>query len=237
MYFKHCGEEETLCNKANALKSVAGENKMFGRPGNDQILTVLTVLAVNTPWEETLAEQLQVAIAGDSKTVGKEFAAFIRNGFRVNVGDFFRKTGELTINIPALPRPTYAQLQKKFSWIKGVESNASPTDAVTLSLGTVLRPGEGIINGVEYERRWISFTGRFLGYQHLRWLVDHQDEFPALMALLDQIYIDGPGLVVVSRGKDRGYPCLIQADRRWDLDWSWTSDNLGQSGRLAVSGK
>src|SRR3989344_6903449 len=37
-------------------------------------------------------------------------------------------TGELTIQIPALSRPTLSQLQTKYSWIKEIESDDSPTE-------------------------------------------------------------------------------------------------------------
>ncbi|MBI2624717.1 hypothetical protein HYW67_04530 [Candidatus Parcubacteria bacterium] len=152
----------------------------------------------------------------------------------------FREMEECVISIPALPRPTLKELRKKFSWVKergGIERDTSPTEAVTLRLGTVLRPDENHIGGPEYERRIASLTDLF-GYQQLEWLVDHQNESPAFKALLGQIYIiDGPGLVAVAEDGGRHSPCLSGDGRRWKFHWSLIARGLDQFGRLAVSGK
>ncbi len=148
---------------------------------------------------------------------------------------FFRKMEDVAIQIPALPRPTIAEIQAKFSWIKSIERDNSPTEAVTLSLGTVLRPDEGSVGGVEYERRIISLPT--LGYQQAVWLVDHQDEFPEFMALLGKVYIDFPGLVVVRENGDRDVPYLDQGGKRWYLHWDWLGHGQRSDGRVAVSGK
>ena len=56
--------------------------------------------------------------------------------------EFFRETGELTLQIPALARPTLADLQARFAWIRSIERDTSPSAAVTFALGTVLRPDQ-----------------------------------------------------------------------------------------------
>ena len=45
---------------------------------------------------------------------------------RFNGESFLRNTAELVIRIPALKRPTLAQLQAKYSWIKKIERDTSP---------------------------------------------------------------------------------------------------------------
>ena len=85
--------------------------------------------------------------------------------------NFFHETGELAIRIPALPRPTLAELRKKFPGIyeeNGIERDTSPTDAVTLTLGTVLREGEKQIDGAEYARRLAPKLDIMLGYQQAK---------------------------------------------------------------------
>ncbi len=205
----------------------------------EQRFAVLAALGANIEWDQLTTEQVQIGVR-ESVRAGAEATAFIRNGFRVQVGDFFRETGEVTIQIPALPRPTLAELRKKFSWIReegGIERDTSPTEAVTFKLGTVLRPDEERINGPEYEQRRAPLAGRLFGYQQLAWLVEYQDEHPALKALLGRIYIDGPGLVVVDADGGRDFPDLVGRGRRWDLRWRWSGRGLLRHGRLAVSGK
>lgn len=148
----------------------------------------------------------------------------------------FRETGEFAVRIPALSRPTLQYLQFRFGWIKRIERDNSPTKAITLRLGTVLRLDEEHIGGDEYERRCASLAGLF-GYQQLQWLVDNQDEHPAFKALLGQIYIDGPGLIVVRADGGRSFPYLHQGGGRWGLHWHWVEDSLHRFGRLASSGK
>jgi len=151
----------------------------------------------------TLKEYLQDAIEG-----------------RFRLPDCFRETNEVSITIPALARPTLPELRLKHDWIRekdGIERDTSPTGAVTLKLATVLREGEGSINGSKCEERIAGKLDIVLGYQQAVWLVEHQDEFPEFMALLGKIYIDFTGLVVVDAYGDRSYPCLLRRGERWYL--------------------
>lgn len=145
----------------------------------------------------------------------------------------FRDTGELTIQIPALPRPTLAELQKDWSYIKSIERDTSPTEALTLKLATVLREKENPIGGTEYELRLKPKHGILLGFQHRQWLKEHQSEFPKLMALLGKIYIDFPGLVVVRARGSRVYPYLDDDGERWDGRWDWIDNGFDSFGRVA----
>ena len=170
---------------------------------------------------ETLKVHLQAAIEG-----------------RFNGEEFLRPTGEFSIEIPALPRPTLEQLQAKYSWIKKIDRDISPTGPITLTLATVLGANENSsINGKEYERRLQPSVSRLLGYQHWEWLMEHQNEYPAFMALLGKIYIDFPGIVVVDDDGDRHVPDGSLHGKRWDADWDWLSAAFDQYGRVAVSGK
>lgn len=63
--------------------------------------------------------------------------------------DFFRSIGELMLSIPALPRPDPEWIKKNYL-IKKVESDNSITNATMLELGTILRPDEPSIDGVEF---------------------------------------------------------------------------------------
>lgn len=154
---------------------------------------------------------------------------------------FFRETGELVIEIPALPRPTLAELRMKYGWIhkeNGIARDISPTGAVTLKLGTVLLPRESSIGGSQYT--WRCLEPEFpiaLGYQQAVWAVENQDRFPALMALLGKVYIDLRGIEVVDADGGRGFPCLGRDGERWFVHWDWTGRDLDSNGRLAVSGK
>ncbi|MBI2121973.1 MAG: hypothetical protein HYT98_02515 [Candidatus Sungbacteria bacterium] len=205
----------------------------------EQGFTMLAKLGEHIDWDSLTTEQVQVGVR-EAPRAGVEATVFIRNGFRVLINDFFRETGEVSIQIPALPRPTLAGLREKYSWIRkedSIELDTSPTESVTLVLGTVLLPDELRIDGIEYELRRTSLAGRMFGYQQLEWLVEHQDEHPVLKALLGKIYIDGCGLVVVRADGRRRFPCLDRGGGRWCLRWDWVGGDLARNGRLAVSGK
>lgn len=169
-------------------------------------------------------------------------AIITRREFLVNILRFFvayeypRETGELTIQIPALPRPTLKDIQKKYPWVKSIERDTSPEGPVTLQLATVLRPGENVIGGTEYERRLAPSQDVSLGYQQWQWLLEHQDEYPVFMALLGKVYIDFPGIVVVHEGGDRGVPYCGQYCTRWRDGWHWLN-RFFLFDRIAVANK
>lgn len=148
--------------------------------------------------------------------------------------EFFRETGELSITIPALKRPTLKDLQAKYDWIKSIERDTSTEEAVTLSLATVLAEGStSSIGGKEYEKRIALKHDVLLGFQHRQWLLEHQDEFPELKSLLGKVYIDFPGLVVVSRDGDRRVPYCRRLGSRWDDSWDWLDNDFDSDGRVA----
>jgi hypothetical protein len=150
----------------------------------------------------------------------------------------FRETGELIIEMPALKRPTLAELQAERSDIKDIIRDTSPEGPVTLKLGTVLRPEETkSINGPEYQRRIAALrnAGRVLGWQHRKWLREHQDEHPELKTLLGKIYIDFPGLEVLGGDGRRGFPCAVGRGKRWRDGWGWMDGDFRSLGRIAVS--
>lgn len=161
---------------------------------------------------------------------------FLRDELELRIVGLFRETGEVSIQIPALPRPTLSDLQAKHSLVRSIKKDDSPEEPVMLHLGTLLRQGEERINGEEYEKRRLSLA-EMLGYQHAEWLVQHQDAFPALKALLGKVYIDFPGIVVAGAGGSRFFPCLGSDDGRWCLRLFWTVNDLDRDGRLAVSSK
>jgi len=202
-----------------------------------QVLSAVAVLIQNLDERELEVldqEMVHRSIIRNGPEAGQEFMRFLRNGARVQVGDFFRSTGELTLQLPALPRPTLETLQGKYSWIKSIEGDNSPTEATKLELGTVFYPDEkSSINGTEYEYRLGSAP--YLGFQHACWLVDHQDELDLapFKALLGKVYIDFPGLKVVSSGGRRLVPYLSSDDERWYVNFFWLGGVFSGLGRVA----
>ncbi len=152
------------------------------------------------------------------------------------VGDYFRETGELKIQIPAIPRPTLEELQRKYSWIKAIEFDNSPTEPVTLVLGTVFRSDENSINGREYEYRLRSVEGKF-GYQQGLYLAKNQLVYPNFQKMRGKIYIDLPGLMVLNDGDSRRFPCLDGHGLLWVLRWPWIDSNFSSYHRVGHSGK
>ncbi len=202
----------------------------------DQRFAILAKLGENIDWNSLTKDQVQLGIT-NCQRAGREATEFIRNGFCLTVSDSFSIVETLPISIPALPRPTLEELQKNFSWIKSIERDASPTEAITLNLATVLRLSEDRISGEEYEKRIAPKLNLILGYQQAIWLVEHQDELPEFIKLIGKIYVDFSGLVVVSEGGRRGIPYLSRLGRRWDLDWHWLSLDFRRHARVAFSGK
>ncbi len=151
--------------------------------------------------------------------------------------EVFHETGELTIKIPTLPRPTLKEIQERFLGVRSIERDSSPTKELTLKLVTVLREGENSIGGKEYECRIAPKQDIVLGYQQAVWLEEHQDEFPEFMALLGKIYIDFSGLVVASGGGGRSVFCLGRRGGRWCLRCGWLGSDFGRGGRVASSCK
>jgi len=148
--------------------------------------------------------------------------------------DLFRETNELSLQLPALKRPTLEYLQSKYDWIKSIERDTSTEEPVTLSLATVLADGStASINGEEYELRLAENLNTLLGFQHRQWLLEHQAEFPEFIALLGKCYIDFPGLVVVIRVGGRHVPCCLRGGSRWGDDWGWLGGGFDSDGRVA----
>lgn len=170
-----------------------------------------------------------------NKMGGEEKAEeYLRGELGLVAMDPFHETGELIIQIPALRRPTLAELKAKYSWVCQIERDVSPEGPVTLRLGTLLRKGEDQIKGQEFERRSKTIAGQTLGFQHAEWLVGCQNSFPALTALLERVCIDFLGIVVVNADGGQIFPYLVRNDERCCLCWIWWL-GLTRSGRLAVS--
>ena len=185
---------------------------------------------------QDFTEKLNGASGPEWEEMLKRFLRKERNWELCPVCNPFRETGEVAIQLPALPRPTLAELKAKWPWVRSIESDTSPTGPVTLVLGTVLREGEtDSIDGTEYERRLAPKQNVILGVQHHQWLLEHQTEFPELMALPEEVYIDFSGLIVVS--DNRRVPFAAQVDRRWVGDWRWFGYVFLPRGRVAVSRK
>jgi hypothetical protein len=190
----------------------------------DQRFALLAAMGANIDWDLLTTEQVQSGIT-NSQLTGKQTTLFIQCGYRVQIGDYFRDTNELSLRIPALKRYTLEQLQEKYPGMDIVSvEDTSTEEEVTLTLATVLVPDdEGSIDGEEYWKRVVTKLNALLGIQHRDWLIEHQDEFPEFMALLGKVWIDFLGTVVVSRGGFRSVPCATQHGSRWHGRWRWLS--------------
>lgn len=211
----------------------------MGQITADQSQEVMSIFATGVKWSEVDFDEfgLQDSVIRNKKEACEQFLAFLRNGARMAVEDFFRETGELSIEIPARKRPTLAEIQKKYPWVKSIERDNSTEEPVTLKFATVLRPGEDFIDGKEYERRLMSKPNGILGYQQREWLLEYQDEHPTFMAFLGKVYIDFSGIVVVGGGGRRFVPCCRRGGSRWGGYWLWLYDGFSACVRVAVAGK
>jgi hypothetical protein len=199
-----------------------------------------------------------VAAGGDDKDIDLvlqerpdlfvEFGKQLVETARVIRGDkdCFRLTDdEVVIEMPALKRPTFAEVKKDWSHISSIESDTSTEQPVTLRLSTVLKSTESSIDGATYERRMkkLRTDGRLLGWQHCKWLLENQDKIAdpkarvAIKALLENVYIDFSGIGVVNEVGDRNVPYVINDGERWYGGWHWLGDYFLQNGRMAVSSK
>jgi hypothetical protein len=201
----------------------------------DQRFALLAAMGANIDWDKLTTEQVQLGITGDLKRLGKEATLFVQVGFRVQIGDYFRNTGELSIKIPALKRYTLEQIQEKHPGMNIVSvEDTSTEEEVTLSLATVLVPSDdGSIEGEEYWKRVVAKLNSLLGIQHRDWLVEHQTEFPEFMALLGKVWIDFLGTIVVRRNGDRNAPDCYQDGSRWRGGWHWLGRDFHGLGRVA----
>jgi len=149
-----------------------------------------------------------------------------------------RDTGELTIEIPALPRPTLEELQAQdaqgSNGTKSIERDTSPVTPVTLTLKTFVLPPYGI-EGDGYERRLKPYQDVLLGFQHQQWLLAHLDEYPALKEHLGKVYIDFPGIVVRSNNGSCYVPCISRRGYMQNRNWSWFDLGFLKNGRVAVA--
>jgi hypothetical protein len=116
--------------------------------------------------------------------------------------NFLEITDELTIPMPALPRPSFEELQRDFPrrMFHKIDRDTSPTTSGTMLLAKVLRPDDGdFISSEAYERRIAFAKDSLLGYQHLRWLLANQGAYPAFQALVGRVWIHFPGIYVITK--------------------------------------
>ena len=143
----------------------------------------------------------------------------------------------MTITIPQLKKPTLKNLKNHYPWIKSIESDTSPTSEVSLELLNLVPEGGDYIKGEEYTKRREGLP--LLGYQHAKWLVEHQDEpeLAVFKAFCGKVYIDFPGLIVVDADGYRSFTSLCGRGGRWCLRWSRVGYGLCRNGRVASSSR
>lgn len=209
----------------------------------DLVLGRAAVKSLLARTDDTRVDRQQIAESGvcDDAEVARQIGDVISVAVRARSLPLL--CGKVHVAIPALPQMTREEIQKVFPWKireeKGIERDCAPTSAVTMILDTVMTDEDtgDYIAGSVYEQRLAAKLDIVLGLQQAIWLVEHQDEFPDLMALVGRIYIDCPGLVVVCGSGGRCIPYLGKQDGRFVLDWHWVDDSFDRYGRIAVSGK
>jgi len=207
---------------------------------SDDVLGNSALAAVAGPlktfWEKLGGKEGRVWLAAFKRFLRKENPWDISTDPKIIREKLISALNQRAIQIPALPRPTLEQFQAKSSWIKEIECDNSPTGPVTLKLINVLQDGEEQLSGQEFEQRLKDLTGQ-LGYQQFEWLVANQDKYPEFMALLGQIYLEGPAIIVVDQHGIRHVACLDRGGKRWCLEWRWLSNDFVRRGQVAVSDK
>jgi len=199
----------------------------------EQQFAYLAAVGANMDWSSLTTQQLQTGMR-DPIALGKQHTLFLQVGCQVQIGERFRETDEVSIQLPALKRPTLEELQSKHDGIKSIEGDTSTEEPVTMAFATVLMPDDGnSIDGKEYERRIALKYNSLHGLQHRDWLIEHQDEFPELKPFLGKIYIDFSGIVVVRCDGDRTVPCCRRHGSRWTGNWRWLRSGFGSDGRIA----
>lgn len=158
---------------------------------------------------------------------------------RVDWDGFRILNPKIAIGFPALKRPTLGEIQGSLSYIRSIERDDSTEESVVLKLATVLASTESFVSGNVYERRLVSLrsTGKLLGFQHREWLLEHQKDYPTLMALLGKVYIDFPGLVVVNGCGNHHVPCVRGHGTQFVGCWDWIARGFDGYGRFAFSSK
>jgi hypothetical protein len=147
-----------------------------------------------------------------------------------DVSECLRETGELTIEIPALRRPTLEEIQSQYPWVTSIERDTSPEEPVTFILTTVLADAEDFIGGAEYARRLAKRPAVLLGLQHRDWFLAHQHEFSAYKELLGKISIDFPG-IVLRKGGARNVACVHHRTS----SYGWLGSGVKSDARVAVA--
>ncbi len=163
--------------------------------------------------------------------------------------DCFSFTDDAVVfKIPALKRPSLADVKASWDGIRSIECDDSTEGEVTVRLATVLKSDEPQIVGGDYERRLMKLRGEggLLGFQHWKWFLANWDKPEAILddkvraalkSLIGNVYIDFPGIIVVRAGGGRGIPYAFDGGERWHGYWCWVSDAFRRYGRVAVASK
>lgn len=159
--------------------------------------------------------------------------------------DCFRLMDEaVVIEIPALKRPTLAEVQASWSHIKKIERDDSLEGPVTLRLATVRKSTEPSVDGPTYERRTqkLRDEGKLFGFQHHRWLAANRNLSPEptrgeFADFIWNAYVDFSGIIVVGANDDRYLLYAGGYDKRWDARWRPIGGRFGSNSRIAVSGE
>ena len=210
----------------------------MGQITADQSQAVMAVLSTNVRWASIdFAEcDLQGMVLDNPADAGRQFAAFLRNGCRLVLADLDREPNALSINMPGLQRPSLKTLRRRYRWIMSIERDTSPESSVTLKLTKVVLPNEGEISGKDFTRRIAPRLRNLLGYQHCRWLLDHQKEYGEFMALLRKVVIRFPGLVVIDNEGNRRLPEYEWGRTRWNEVWGRLDNPVEDDDLIAVAG-
>jgi hypothetical protein len=147
----------------------------------------------------------------------------------------FEVSGAFSVSIPALPRPTLAEIQRRFCWIQEILVDVSPTSEVSFGLARPLYSGEAFLRRESYEER-LGFlpAGTALGFQHACWLVEYQDDHLWFRNFPDRVLVDFPGFTAGHTNNGCVSPFLSRAGECWTMGFRWTGADLNQRWRTAL---
>jgi hypothetical protein len=189
---------------------------------------------VDTPWEE-IGTNLQSFIELKPKERGERFAAFLRNGGKVIVGE----PKVITIN-----RNRFNP--KKFvgdGWsILNDETDSrsialTELDLIKVELRTMLRDGESYVKGEERLKRLKSSDYIRLDADVFHTLFHNQHLIPKSWKEKfngNTRYIHFEGTVLQRSDGVHFFLCLYWYDGRWDWSVTWLGQNLRGNNQSAV---
>lgn len=197
----------------------------MGKPSTGQALQLMAALANNTPWDSFAVEDLQRVI-DSPKESGAAFAAFLRNGGRMNRG--------ITLTIDRSRKFDPAKFIGK-GWAIEEEDERSlaltHVDIASVVLEVSVKCGESYVTGEENLKRLKKANCIRLDAAVFRAFWKNKHLIPESWKG-KCIFFDGT--VLGDPSGDRCALCLGWCRGGWDWDYSWLGSGRYVSGPSAV---